>query len=118
MSHVKGSFCQKFVIFFGIQLAAKRFSAHEDLASDKSKTTTDDATERTKLVQAYWQQPQVWPDIDKVFKLILERAPTNLAKSEYAYYAVKCKKWDVAEWHIVKDDAHVQCVGAESPKAA
>ncbi len=79
-----------------VAIARILLDAHIELANDDSLIAAPDPAARARAAQAYWEREEVWKEVDQVFKLILERAPTNLAKSEYAHYAAKCKQWSVA----------------------
>ncbi|HEY3325023.1 MAG TPA: hypothetical protein VGP72_31505 [Planctomycetota bacterium] len=69
--------------------------AHENLADDE-RVAGDNNFESATLVTQYWLRPEVWPDVSRVYELILKRAPSNYVKSQYASAAVRCEKWDVA----------------------
>ena len=67
-----------------------------------------------KNPEEYFGQPEVWNDLQSIYKPWLEVGPDNpYARSRYAYYACRCGKWSVAkqQFEILGDKALPQQFG-------
>jgi hypothetical protein len=66
---------------------------------------------------AYFHQPEVWEDLDSIYKPWLAAWPDNpFARSRYAYYACLCGQWGIArqQFELLGDKAiPVQFGGAD-----
>jgi hypothetical protein len=61
-----------------------------------------------KDADAYFHQPEVWEDLESIYKPWLAAWPDNpFARSRYAYYACRCGQWGVArrQFELLGDKA-------------
>lgn len=78
-------------------LAFLMLDMHKYFADDQQQGA-ENSLERNTFAMDYWTQPEVWADVQRVFACLLKRKPdSRFYKSQYAYWAVECRQWKLAD---------------------